>query len=205
MAAEFVRTTRLPPRPPGADVSYRDYAAQDAPWTHLGKSPLKRVTLPQGVYRWKIEKAGFVTHECVVAHSFDVRLQEEGTRSEMVWMSGWKVGLPGAVDGKGTTVEVPPYLIDRYEVTNEKFRKFVDAGGYENPRFWQGLPFEKEGRQLSLKEALSKFHDETGLPGPKTWANGTYPPGRGQHPVSGVSWYEAVALRHVCREEPANG
>jgi serine/threonine protein kinase len=60
--------------PVGATVSYREYSAADAPWEYLGQSPLKNITLPQGFYRWRIEKEGFATHECVVDNSFDVRL-----------------------------------------------------------------------------------------------------------------------------------
>jgi dienelactone hydrolase len=40
---------------------------------------------------------------------------------------------------------------------------------------------------------MAEFRDQTGRPGPATWGNGTYPAGRGRHPVSGVSWFEAVA------------
>jgi hypothetical protein len=35
--------------------------------------------------------------------------------------------------------------------------------------------------------------DRTGRPGPATWRDGTFPPGEGDHPVGGVSWYEAAA------------
>jgi ergothioneine biosynthesis protein EgtB len=33
-------------------------------------------------------------------------------------------------------VSVPPFLIERYDVTNQRFMEFVDAGGYANPRWW---------------------------------------------------------------------
>ena len=37
------------------------------------------------------------------------------------------------------------------------------------------------------------FVDTTGHPGPRYWKDGCYPRGEEQHPVVGVSWYEAVA------------
>ena len=29
------------------------------------------------------------------------------------------------------------FYIDRYEVTNQQFKEFIDQGGYQNPEFWQ--------------------------------------------------------------------
>ena len=40
---------------------------------------------------------------------------------------------------------------------------------------------------------MASFRDTTGQPGPATWANGTYPDGTADYPVTGVSWYEAAA------------
>jgi len=40
---------------------------------------------------------------------------------------------------------------------------------------------------------MAEFRDATGRPGPSTWELGTYPQGRSDYPVGGVSWYEAAA------------
>jgi hypothetical protein len=84
------------------------------------------------------------------------------------------------------------FLIDRHEVTNEEYRKFVEAGGYRNPSYWKE-PFVREGRALRFDEAMELFRDSTGQPGPATWEVGTYAKGKGKHPVTGVSWFEAAA------------
>src|SRR5207244_1096846 len=68
----------------------------------------------------------------------------------------------------------------------------VDADGYRKPEYWKE-PFIENGRALSLKEALAKFQDKTGRPGPSTWEVGDYPEGQAEYPVTGVSWYEAAA------------
>jgi ergothioneine biosynthesis protein EgtB len=34
------------------------------------------------------------------------------------------------------SVHVPSFTIDRYNITNDQFREFVDAGGYEDSRWW---------------------------------------------------------------------
>ena len=172
--------------PVGASIFYRDYSTSDAPWEYLGQSPLKNITLPQGIYRWKIEKEGFATHECVVGDSFDVRLQEKGINDAMVWVKGWKMD-------KNTTIEIPAYLIDKYEVTNEQFKRFVDQGGYDNRDYWSESQFLREGRRISWDQAVSEFIDKTGQPGPATWESGTYPEGQGKYPVCGISWFEADA------------
>ncbi len=179
--------------PAGASISYREYSATDAPWEYLGQSPLDKLTLPQGTYRWKIEKEGFDTHECVADNSLDIRLREEDLPGEMVWIGAWKFEIPSPSSDQTTVIESPAYLMDKYEVTNEQFKQFVDQGGYTNRDYWRESQFLKEGRNISWEQAISEFVDTTNQPGPATWEEGTYPEGQDQHPVSGVSWYEAAA------------
>ena len=84
------------------------------------------------------------------------------------------VRVPGtnfAMDMPG--IELPPaklddYFIDRYEVTNKEFKRFVDAGGYRDRRYWTEK-FVDRGRVLSCEEAMTRFRDKTGRPGPSTW------------------------------------
>jgi dienelactone hydrolase len=102
-----------------------------------------------------------------------------------------RVGLSYPL-GVGHSAKLAPFLIDRYEVTNEEYKKFVGAGGYRRPDFWK-KPFVKDGRTLSWQEAMALFHDSTGLSGPATWEEGDYPKGRARHPVAGISWFEAAA------------
>ncbi|TKJ33437.1 MAG: hypothetical protein CEE38_20770 [Planctomycetes bacterium B3_Pla] len=179
--------------PAGAKVWFRQYEAMDEPWQYLGESPIENITLARDTYRWKIEKEGFATHECVVHYSFDVRLQEEGLAGDMVWIDAGIVNINMFSTTENTTVEAPPYLIDKYEVTNEQFKGFVDKGGYANREYWNESQFLREGRNISWEQTISEFVDKTGQPGPATWEEGTYPEGQGKHPVSGVSWFEAAA------------
>ncbi len=90
------------------------------------------------------------------------------------------------------TVALADYWLDKYEVTNKQFKEFVDRGGYQRRDSWRE-PFVKDGRTLSFEEAMADFKDSTGRPGPSTWELGTYPEGRADYPVNGVSWYEAAA------------
>ncbi len=49
------------------------------------------------------------------------------------------------------------------------------------------------GRSSRGSDAMALFRDSTGRAGPSTWSGGHYPEGKGDYPVSGVSWFEAAA------------
>ncbi|HEY3122910.1 MAG TPA: SUMF1/EgtB/PvdO family nonheme iron enzyme, partial [Thermoanaerobaculia bacterium] len=103
------------------------------------------------------------------------------------------VRVPGGQSRFGNApTKLRDYWIDKYEVTNRQFKEFVDRGAYQKREYWKH-PFVKKGRPLSWEEAMVEFRDATGRPGPATWELGTYPEGREDYPVAGVSWYEAAA------------
>ncbi len=80
-------------------------------------------------------------------------------------------------------VEVEPYYLAVYPVTNADFQFFVDDGAYENLDLW---PEE-------IWPHLIEFDDLTGTPAPRFWRDGRHDARRAKHPVTGVSWYEAIA------------
>jgi formylglycine-generating enzyme required for sulfatase activity/dienelactone hydrolase len=180
--------------PSGAEVFERGYSDTAAAWTRLGTTPLAEAMLPRGIKRLRISLAGHDTLESAVqsgalsytltlsdtAHAGMVRIPAGTTRA-------WIAGLdPIEREGLGA------YFIDRYEVTNEDFRKFVDAGGYTRRELWK-FPITKDGRAIDWQAAVREFVDATGQPGPSTWELGNYAKGQDRHPVSGVSWFEAAA------------
>ncbi len=81
-------------------------------------------------------------------------------------------------------VKLERFLIDVREVTNREYQEFVDSGGYAEDRWWT------EAAGIDRKQ----FVDATGKPGPLFWKDGRYPEGQGEHPVVGVSFYEAAAF-----------
>ena len=48
--------------------------------------------------------------------------------------------------------------------------------------------FLDDGREAGWEQAMARFRDKTGRPGPATWELGRYPEGLGDYPVGGVSW-----------------
>jgi len=84
---------------------------------------------------------------------------------------------------RGRVVRVEHFLIDRYPATNRQYYEFVAAGCYEQMALWDE----------PIWPAVLDFVDATGHPGPRFWRKGCYLPGREDHPVVGVSWYEALA------------
>jgi dienelactone hydrolase len=186
--------------PTGADVSYRELGAGSTAWRSLGQTPLTRIRVPKAYALWRIEKPGFraafqiwPTWVLRGRGSLQVRLDPDGSvPAEMmrVTVGTAELTIPGL--DHLPAVELGDYLIDRHEVTNEEYSKFVEAGGYEKQEFWVE-PLVKDGRTLSFGEAVASFRDSTGRPGPATWELGRLPKGMERHPVAGVSWYEAAA------------
>jgi formylglycine-generating enzyme required for sulfatase activity/dienelactone hydrolase len=197
----------LKTEPPGAQVSYRHYDDLEGEWTPLGTTPLEHARVPQGVLRWRIEKPRYETRELAfrapnlspgtrLEPEFDYVLDPQGTTPEgMLPVDAgtyFSVPLAGFTALPETGIEIGRFYIDRTEVTNEAFREFVAAGGYRRPELWT-VPFVEDGKTLSFEEAMAKFVDTTGRNGPARWVLGDPPEGEERYPVSGVSWYEAVA------------
>jgi formylglycine-generating enzyme required for sulfatase activity len=119
-------------------------------------------------------------------------------RERMVVVNAGVATLPAGA------IQVAPFLIDAYEVTNEEFARFVTSGGYANTALWAETMLV-DGRRVPRVEALRRFVDRTNLPGPRGWSGGAFPEGKAKHPVTGVSWYEASAYaRWAGKELPAH-
>ena len=181
--------------PPGAEVRMKAYAKPDAPWVDVGETPLVGVRVPYALSEWEIAKGG---HETFAGAPFGTRsftafgagytLEPEGERPPgMVRVPGGPYGRIGF-----PMVELEDYWLDKYEVTNRDFRKFVDAGGYDNQDYWTDT-FVEDGRDIPRGEAMARLVDATGRPGPAGWELGAFPEGEADFPVGGVSWYEAAA------------
>jgi dienelactone hydrolase len=196
--------------PAGASVSIRPYGGDTDAWVAIGTTPLEQ-RLPNGFIEIRFELDEHATAEFPtrlwLLEPVDLwpvgseagRLISEGMRSIPVDTA--RIQIPG-LDHLAAQ-PLGPYLMARYEVTNREFKSFVDAGGYEDPSLWADR-FEDGDRSLDWTEASARFVDGTGRPGPATWEGGDYPDGQDDHPVTGISWYEADAYaRFVGKELPS--
>ncbi len=100
-------------------------------------------------------------------------------------------GVPGEPDAETNAlpqheVDVPTFWMARYCVTNQAFGLFVADGGYARREYWleEGWAW-RERQQL---EAPHFWQKAAGLP---------------NHPVVGVSWFEAMAYAHWLNERQA--
>lgn len=85
----------------------------------------------------------------------------------------------------GSRIEsVDAFWMDRAPVTNQEFARFVAAGGYQADSPW----WPEEAKPL-----VSQFVDRSGSAGPADWHDSQPSNDRRNHPVVGVSWYEARA------------
>ncbi|MFQ5646879.1 MAG: formylglycine-generating enzyme family protein [bacterium] len=74
-------------------------------------------------------------------------------------------------------VYLDAFYIDKYEVSNQEYKQFVNAGGYKNKNFWT----EEGWNWLQEKKATE----------PDCWSYDDF--NRPEQPVVCVSWYEAGA------------
>jgi predicted Ser/Thr protein kinase len=198
----FTGTFSLTSTPTGAYVYVRDYTAVDAEWQLLGSTPLTDVQVPRRMLRWRIEMPGFNPVERVTGPG-DLVVPEDVGRFNVIDVTLRAAGgqdadmvdIPAGTTNFGSlpVVMLDAFRIERYEVTNAAWKQFVDAGGYTRRGYWEGLDFIRDGKRLSIEQALVQFVDSTGRPGPAGWEFGGYPAGQDRYPVTGISWYEAMA------------
>lgn len=87
-------------------------------------------------------------------------------------------------------VDVAPFRIARAPVTQAEFAEFVDAGGYQDARFWSA-----EGARW-LDQALASRPGAWRMGDDGTWYRKDYDrlvPLEPHRPMTGVSWHEAQA------------
>ena len=91
--------------------------------------------------------------------------------------------------------------MDRYEVTNREFKRFVDSGGYRRQGAL-GAALRRWTERGSLEAGDGLMTDRTGRPGPSTWEAGDYPRRAGQLPGRWGELVRGGCVRQVRRARP---
>ncbi len=85
---------------------------------------------------------------------------------------------------------LPDYQIGKYPLTNAEYRSFIEAGGYQQQRWWTEAGWVKKenpsGDWARLRGEAGKTWTE-----PRYWRDNRF--SKLNQPVVGISWYEAVA------------
>ena len=175
--------------PAGADVAFAPYRTPTT-WFPLGRTPLNGVRIPRTLIRVRISKPGFQT------------IEGSGSPPGQRYRLDPVDAVPPGHGARGRRPRSRPVRrrsasstisgsIDSRSPTGSSRRSSI-SGGYRRRDYWRE-PFVEGGRSVPWEEAIARFRDATGRPGPATWKSGTYPDGQADFPVGGVSWYEAAA------------
>ena len=165
--------------------------------TYLETAPLEK---QERLWRFLLQHES--QHTETIAFVLQLQRWHLLERHQEMWARGRAENLPSCLEPPAEMIEIPAgefemgndsidaldnerslhrvyldtYWIDRYPVTCGQYRVFVEAGGYQNshwwsPAGWQWLQENPVAQPLYWSDA-------------PTWDN---------HPVCGVSWYEAEA------------
>ena len=167
----------------------------DSIFKYIGKTPIDSFLVPNN-YQYHKLKFVYNNNEFIERsrNNHNYRFPEStinipeghkpflGVTPRRMWLQG--------IDFENINIE--SFSIAVNEVSNKDFQDFVDAGGYENPVYWD-FPFKVGDKTYDFNSSVKMFTDRYGRPGPSNWAYGQFPTGLDNYPVTGISWFEARA------------
>ena len=205
-------TLTVTSEPSGAQVYLKrfspDATGNFPPRQLVGTTPIRDIRIARGQYVLYVEKDGFVKtaqtisgalllagFQTVIPPPLTIEqklLSADTVPNGMTLVTGGEYRLRAWARPTDEKVQLDDFLIDQYEVSNQDYKEFINAGGYLKKQYWTH-PFIKDGKTLTWEEGIQEFKDRTGLPGPRTWSSQNFPDDKAKHPVTDVSWYEAAA------------
>jgi iron(II)-dependent oxidoreductase len=192
MGALFLGTRRFRPAAPAPVIEAPAPAApavvrpERPPVDPRDRTAVIQQMLADGRYGILLRPAAART---LIAKQFDAALS--GLEQGMALVPEGDVAVGAAPDllddarmaSEPRVIHVAPVFLDRYPVTNRQYYDFVASGAYGQMPLWED----------AIWPAVFDFVDRTGNPGPRHWIDGCYPAGKEDHPVVGISWFEADA------------
>jgi formylglycine-generating enzyme required for sulfatase activity len=147
----------------------------------LGLSLVLGASVSQGEWKMGVHR-GQVTTQFNLSEIDSLSFYE--VPPGMVWIptGNVRLGQTGIVEPVNDFY-VEGFYIDRYEVSNAKYKAFIDVGGYQNAAYWN-----PDGWAWRVAYSITL---------PAAWNDPDYHgggiTGNEQFPVNGVSWWEADA------------
>jgi len=185
-----------------------DAAGNFPPRQLVGTTPIRDLRIARGQYLLYVEKDGFAKTVQTISGALlrgggmtsvpppltieQKLLAADRVPNGMTLVTGGDYRLRAWARPTDAKVHLDDFLIDQYEVSNQGYKEFINAGGYLKKQYWT-YPFIKDDKTLKWEEGIQEFKDRTGLPGPRTWSSQNFPEGKGKYPVTDISWYEAAA------------
>ncbi|MGH9717179.1 MAG: protein kinase domain-containing protein [Candidatus Acidiferrales bacterium] len=180
LAAQNTAVVSITSSPPGATIEIKDYLSPASAWYRLGTTPLNNLQIPPGYFRWRVSKQG--VGEYLAAPPTQPKMNFELDK-EMIAPTGMSWVGAGSFEnfigfvGMVGPYQIPAFYIDRYEVTNREYQKFVDAGGYEKRQYWTGK-FVRDGHEMKWEDAMALFRDGAGARDRPRGRAATFRPGK---------------------------
>ncbi len=142
--------------PAGASVYLKPFAPDAQgnlpPRELVGTTPLNGLRVARGEYVLSLEKEGYASAERTVSGVMlrtigltvppplirveQTLIPQEKMPARMVFVPGSEYRLVAWSRPTDTRVQFSDYFIDKYEVTNQEFKEFVNAGGYLKKEYW---------------------------------------------------------------------
>ena len=118
--------------------------------------PGKKLRLEPAPYRFEVldndQLKGEIRRDLRGEDELDLRLPDWSSQVDLSGMTSYSGGTLYLDDGEyfvksgvqGLEIEVAPFALDRYEVSNAEYRIFLEATGAEPPQFWDQITAEHD-------------------------------------------------------------
>ncbi|MDP7000175.1 MAG: SUMF1/EgtB/PvdO family nonheme iron enzyme, partial [Candidatus Poribacteria bacterium] len=134
-----------------------------------GTTPNVVANLAVGDYELELSKEGYQPYQQTV------RVEQKTTEinHQLKDKPKFETGEMVLIPGRGRIFRQPAFYMDKYEVTNAQYRKFVQATGHRAPRYWDDDDFNQPNQPV----VGVSWHDATAyakwvgkrLPTEKEW------------------------------------
>jgi len=165
---------------------------KDTIWHDIGNTPIDSLRVPSFLsYQLKFKvNERFITTMPNMSGEFNFEHIDKFPTTHAIIPGTENIMILPGIDFGSIVIET--FSISKTEVSNKEFQAFVNDGGYETIEFWD-FPTIIDGVEYRYKESIKMFVDKHGQFGPSNWSYGQFEDNGANLPVTGISWFEAMA------------